>query len=338
MNRSSILCEHIIIRCPAVLCAICMLNIAFGCTTKTDAGIDRRIVQRNAKQTFYIKHQIAVFPYGDGDAELGLLQAPEMGANGPESFWVEDSGQIYICDTVNQKIKKLSRTGELLDQISLDFAGNDLAVDSNGDMFVLDRARRLVEQVNGFGKKRGAIQLDRHHVETAYNLRVVKDRVLLSSVMQEEKVLGKMHSGKMALRMSVGAQTPIVGGVVGRTERRFKTLRNERRQAEIDVFGKENQVLDSLLMPLENVASVVFLGEDRFGNSYYQLEVLESDRSVSLNVYCLDKRGNIDSAIENIPNNYYVWTAKLLQVAASGDVYQVLPTEDGVEVNVWERQ
>jgi hypothetical protein len=45
----------------------------------------------------------------------------------------------------------------------------------------------------------------------------------------------------------------------------------------------------------------------------------------------------VDYIIQNLPNDYYVWTAKLLQVSDSRDVYQALPTREAVQVNGWQR-
>ncbi len=329
--------EGALFRRAAVIVAGGALVAASSCKTEPDGGVPRRVVEGTGQNTTYALRQIAVLSYGSGDVELGLFEAPEIGANGPESFWIDDAGQIHVCDSVNQKVKTFSPAGALVGQTPLGFAGNDLAVDERGDVFVLDRARRVVEHISPAGEKRGAIHLERHHVDTAFTLRATADQVLLDSVMQKQAVLGEMHGGTMALRASVSAPT-MRSGIAGRAERRFKTARNIDHQAEIDVFDQGNHVIDRLLLPLDNVASVVFLGEDRAGNNYYQLELSDRDGGVSLSVYCLDQAGNLDSVIENIPNNYYVWTAKLLQVADSGDIYQMLPTDKAVELNVWERQ
>jgi hypothetical protein len=309
---------------------------AWSCTTRAPLGVERRLVEGDGKGASYTLTQLAVFPYGSSEGQIGLFQAPEMAPSGPESFWVDGQGQIYICDSVNEQVKKLSPAGKLIGQQAIGFAGNDLAVDDNGEMFVLDRSRWVVEQIGANGQQHGVLQLERQQVETAFNLRVAGGQVLLGSVQQSEAVLGQLQAGKTVLRSAIAAATP-GSGVKGLTEQRFRTLRNPRHRAEIDVLDSSEEVLDRLLLPVERVASVVFLGEDKAGNSYFQLETSDSDRGVKLSVYCLDKARNLDTVIENLPNDYYVWTAKLLQVSDSGDVYQVLPTREAVQVNVWQR-
>jgi hypothetical protein len=52
----------------------------------------------------------------------------------------------------------------------------------------------------------------------------------------------------------------------------------------------------------------------------------------------LSESGEFHDAVENIQNNYFVWLGKMLQVDKKGNIYQVLPTENNVKINVWERQ
>ncbi len=317
--------------------ALWIALVGTACATEPVTDIPRRLVQGDGLDVTYAFEQLALLHYGSADGEIGYVEGPEMAPSGPESFWVDDDGHVFICDSINQRIQQLSPAGRVLGHRDIGFSGNDLAVDRNGEMFVLDRSRRLVEQIGARGERRGAIPLSQRHVDTAFNLRVVNDQVRLASVMQDEAVLGRMQSGTMALLGKPEAPASIPG-LSGRSQQRFATIRSPHRSADIDVYTDRAETVDKLRLPVEDVASVVFLGEDDAGNSYFQVETSEGHSGVNLSVYGLDTRGDLSSMITNLPNDYYVWTAKLLQVDRHGDIYQMLPTSTAVEINVWRRR
>jgi hypothetical protein len=289
-----------------------------------------------ARAEKYTFEQIAILEYGGADDQIGLVNEPEMERCGPNSFAVTERGDIYILDSVNQKVKIFSASGKLLRLQDIDFVASDLAVDDNGDMFLFDATRRVVEHIDVNGERQKSIQID-ELARKAFSLQAIDGEVIFYTADQRATVLSQNLQGKTVLVETLALSSK--KGMKGRNGKRFKTLRNSNRIGEIYILDADSKALNTITLPIENVASITFLGQDKDGNSYFQLEISEKDvQGVVLSVYCLDNDDHLQSVIENMPNNYFVWTAKLLQVDAKGNIFQVLPTEENVQINVWKRQ
>lgn len=290
--------------------------------------------EAQAAKNGYMFNRLARLEYGSEKDQIGLLDVPDIAQSGPESFWVNAQGEIYICDTVNKKIKHFSPDGKLLKNLPMGFNCSDLAVDEEGNLFVLDRYRRLLHQFTKDGQQVAVQRLNRQLMERADILSFSANKLVMISGEQEEHEIGEFKNGKFLLLIGTNSQGK--KGIMGRKETRFMAIRTHSKRGEIKVLSEEGVVQKTITLPLQNVASIVFLGQDDEGNLYVQVERTKAKGvGIDLSVYCLDSEGNIDSVIENIPNEYWVWTSKLLQVSAKGDIYQVLPTREGVEINVW---
>ena len=81
----------------------------------------------------YQFQQIITLQYGPGADQVGLSIEYEMPPCGPESFWVDNAGFVYLCDSVNKQVKKINSAGKVMLQKTVDFSANDIAVDDAGN-------------------------------------------------------------------------------------------------------------------------------------------------------------------------------------------------------------
>jgi sugar lactone lactonase YvrE len=90
-------------------------------------------------------HEIS---YGKGKEDIGAYNRGEGAAMGPRSFTVDIMGNVYICDTVNERIQIYSPSGEYLSTISLaeGTVADDIVVDSAGSVYVYDDSIGLLSQ------------------------------------------------------------------------------------------------------------------------------------------------------------------------------------------------
>jgi hypothetical protein len=125
----------------------------------------------------------------------------------------------------------------------------------------------------------------------------------------------------------------------GSSGKYFSTfLQRPELKAGVFILSEEGEELDMINFPIKNVISISFLGEDQNYNSYFRFEIYDPNvKGVVLSVYYLDINRHLHSAAMNMPNNYFVWTSKLVQLDDMGNIYQVLPTKDNVQINVWTR-
>ncbi len=219
-----------------------------------------------------------------------------------------------------------------------------MVVDDNGDIFVFDSTRNVIEHIDNEGKNQESIVVDTTG-KSLYGLRIIDDDVVLITEdrkKMETTVLSKRLQNKTMLTHPSKNSTTQYR--ISPSERCFRTFLNRpERQAGVFIWDKCGELINRFNFPIKDVLSVDFLREDKSGNSYFQFETRDPNatdkvRDILLSVYYLDSKGHFNTAVENIPNDYFVWLGKMLQVDDMGNIYQVLPTQDNVEINVWERQ
>lgn len=110
-------------------------------------------------------------PYGSDKGEIGAYTGSEGAMGGPYSYTVDDDGNIYICDTLNERVNIYSSAGTYLSTISLmDEALNkdknrrvythsltDVAVDSFGSIYIFDSTRRELYEYDAKGNYVGNV-------------------------------------------------------------------------------------------------------------------------------------------------------------------------------------
>lgn len=113
----------------------------------------------------------------------------------------------------------------------------------------------------------------------------------------------------------------------------------ERQGPQSFAPGPGGEGKDTIPVSVERLASVAFLGAARSGDIYLQVEqVRPGGVGVDLGVLVLNPAGIMVDKIEFIPNPYANWTSRLLQVDSRGDVCQMLPSPEAVELNRWCRK
>ncbi|MDH5768013.1 MAG: hypothetical protein OEZ31_03535, partial [Nitrospirota bacterium] len=101
-------------------------------------------------------------PYGSGKGEVGAFSGPEGSSRGPLSFNVDDEGNIYICDTVNERIQIFSTNGIYQSTIPLKKGtiATDIAVDKKGFVYILDYTVSKLYQYDKTGEIIATIGVD----------------------------------------------------------------------------------------------------------------------------------------------------------------------------------
>jgi hypothetical protein len=89
-------------------------------------------------------------------------------------------------------------------------------------------------------------------------------------------------------------------------------------------------------IPIMGVVSAEWLGNDKNGNIYVQVERATGETSIELLVLKFDKDGKLLETLTIPENNYYLWTSRLLYVDSDGRVYQMLPQKEIMKIYIWE--
>lgn len=276
---------------------------------------------------------IASLPYGKGPGEVGRIHVEGVERQGPQSFAVDNQGNLYLCDTVNGRVQVISPQGKSISQIQVGGYISDVAVDEKGNIFVLNESRGAIQQFGGDGRLKVEISVDRSLLSEKDTLAFQKGELHLRSRDQRDYEIGRMENEVLR---GTAARTNVPSGLKGSKDIFYATRKGPGEGGQLTIMDAGGSVVRKVTIDVPRLASIVFLGDDVNGNIYLQVESSKDEgRRVDLGVLKLDRDGNVVGSVENIPNGYTNWTARLLQVNAQGDVCQMLPGDKGVDLNMW---
>jgi len=279
------------------------------------------------------RKKIATLSYGNQSGRIGLIDIPEQERQGPQSFAVDENGNIYICDSVNGRIQIVSSDGENARGIPIEGKPADIVLDKEGNIIVLDCSKHKLCHYNQQGELLGEIPVKKSHLEAKDMMRFQDGNVYIRNWDQTEQVIARIEGGELIERSS---EDEPQDGMGGRKQLYYQVRKLSGKTAEYNVKGGDGTLLNSIELYLPGLASIDFLGEDSGGNIYLQVEQCRpSGPGVNLGVIKLDEAGNRIASIDNIPNGYASWTTKLLTIGDTGDIFQMLPARGAVELNRW---
>ena len=280
--------------------------------------------------------RVARLPYGSEAGEVGRVDIPGVQRQGPQSFAPGPGGDIYLADTVNRRLQVFGPDGEPAREIPLPFAPRDIAVSGEGEVFVLDDPGRTIVRVGPDGERREDISLPGGLAARLDLIRSSGENLILRTREGGEYELPGPEFPVPAILEKPGA-SPRGSRLASGEFCRVRKVSGE--EAEVAIIGPEGEVKDTISVPFERLASISFLGAERSGDIYLQVErVRPGGVGVDLEVLVMNSAGIMVDKIENVPNNYSNWTSRLLQLDPRGDVYQMLPSPEAVELNRWSRQ
>ncbi len=284
----------------------------------------------------YRQQSVARLPYGSGPGQLGLLDLPEMERQGPQSFAVDPAGNIYICDTVNRRVSIFNPEGTLKRTLTGVGLPSDIAVNSRGDIYILDEEGGGIITFLAEGEKAAEIPLPPSLRRRLQNLDRGEDGEVVLMTRDQRRYELTPPDQDSSSQFQIKGSLP---GAIISSRRSCRVQKISSDLGEVILFGPGEEVLDRIPVPVDRLASIALLGRDRKNNLYLQIEqLLPSGEGVDLKVIKMNPGGIILDKIENIPTGYASWTARLLQVNRRGEIYQMLPGAAAVELNRWIRE
>jgi hypothetical protein len=277
--------------------------------------------------------RIAALTYGASPGGVGLKDAPGAERQGPRSFAVDTAGRVYICDTVNARVLVVSPGGGTEAQFPVEGFVTDIAADGEDGVLVLDEEASALRRYDLKGAPRGSIPVSPALVEEKEVMAVRDGRVCLRSRDHEEYAVAALERGVLR-KAAPEARAPRGAGGSGGLF--YDVRKDSRERAGVTVRDGGGRIVRAFGLAIPRLASVAFLGADGGGNACLQVEQIRTDGiGVSLGVLRVGPDGGILARIDDIPNDYACWTARLLFADSHGDIYQVLPARDRVHVNRW---
>ncbi len=249
--------------------------------------------------------------WGSGTGQFGLRQTPDA-RYGPQAFRVKNDS-IYILDEENRSFK-LSRSGTINSVLSVSPFFRDFFVHSAKE-FTLISDKEIRAYRNGKPYKQ--IPLER-------------GRILQSTL--------ALPSGVMELRFSNGGQKYVRSPQSLKKAGTEITVRRESASRGAILKRQSGQLLFTIDVPQNNLASIRYLGSDKQDRLFVELElfVRQVPLRVKREVRVFTLTGK-PIVIYRIPLNNYAFIFRDLELTPEGTLYQLLEDANGVRVLQWDQ-
>jgi hypothetical protein len=292
-------------------------------------GLGPEVLSQESKLEAYRKVFDLDLPYGRGPGHLGLHYLTDQPPRGPESFSSDAEGNLYLCDTVNQKISIWSPRRRSFTEFSLstEISPNDIALDSRGQIYVFDALKGKLHQIDKSGNVLTSVAADDSHRRVRGPIHVVGDLIYMAGGDQEDILIGKIDNGILNSPAIEATSTLPGRGIHGASGKRYYLRLIRGKGAMLEISHPDSALFQSLELKQPNLLSIQFLGEDRKENFYLQTEFLENQALV-LEVQKFNGQGLQLASVRIPENNYQAWSVKLLSVDENGTIHQFLPARD----------
>ena len=277
----------------------------------------------------------AVLKYGSGAGEVGLVRGPGQSPVGPESFAVGKDGRVLVADVVNQRLVVYSTNGTFVRNVELPgIALGDVATDGQGRVYVYDQVRRSLHLYDTDGSPRGALDLNPKDIDTRGFFHVVGSAVYFADAAVRDVLVATVQNG--VLVPPDQSVERVTEGIHGDSGRIYSMSVDKGQSLRLQVWDPAASLSDriSLQVPLPGVVAARYAGEDESRRFYVQTERLEGNRII-LEVLGFNSAGKQVSATRMPENDYFTWTAKLVDVRRDGSIVQFLPQREQAKLNVF---
>ena len=267
--------------------------------------------------------------WGTDSGEVGLLKVP--GENyGPQSFAVDEgNGNIYVLDSTNSRVLVFDSGGDIISDMPINEKADDLCLDDTGHIYVLYKNEMKVIEYDAIGSE-------------------LADYPIPDTTAPILGIHFNENDKSLFFETVDGVTYPIVEkgcGIKTREQANRRKLGFVRGNNYFLFQGKKPalKILDSIgrvekeviLQPREKrIETLRLIGVDSGNNVYINADETSLSSRARRYLRRYNQEGQL-IAEALIPYSNYVYTFKDLRVTGNGDVYQILPLQDGVKVLLW---
>lgn len=282
----------------------------------------------------YKRTDVAKLAYGSTAAGLGLAKGPETRPTGPTSFTVDQFGAIYVSDNVNGRIQVYSAQGQHERSLKAETEVHDLVAGDAGSLFILGQNGEVVVEEAATGKILQNFAVSPQASEELGTLRMSAGQVVLESPRQVTYPLtAPPAQGSRPLSTQEQVDSQKKGAQTLSQDKYSTSYRDGGHLYRLDDAGKPVQ---DIALDLSDIATIVFLNEDRAGNVYVQVERVSASEEVSVEVRQFTKQGEL-AAVVPLDRVDYVPMTRSAIVTEDGVIYQLVATEKGIVLAKWQR-
>lgn len=259
--------------------------------------------------------------WGDQAETVGMRQAPE-GLFGPAAFRVIGE-KILILDNQNGLLK-IFENRAVRKQLPVHPLSDDFLYFSDDNYIILENNRLFRRQYDG-----------RELIFSPPERRIIRGIKAVDNQTIGINLAGGTHVKK---NWSDGRRSTAAAGHLSQDKWLIHTVKKDRRGGIIRISNQDGGI-DTVLtldFPDNNLASIQFVALDNQNRLYLNIEKIENEvpLRVERELRVLTLKGR-ELASFNLPVRGYARAFRDLFVAQSGVVYQMITTEQGLEILRW---
>lgn len=289
--------------------------------------------------------EIFSVPWGASGELLGLIDLPEMEKAGPLSFAFDARGDIYVCDGVNQCVKRYDAEGRYRGIAAADAAAHHVAVDSEGIVYarvdggrieVFEEGRRTsgfqapsnIPLIEGYEQ---AIGFSPSPSGSASEAISVNDPLQRNYPVVSRTASGLASTGEKEIRASAGSAVYSSTGLTGYYRPEWK----EPQRGWLHAYDASGELVRSIPVETEDrLGSLIFKGADLKGRLYLETERIDSTGWAHLEIRIYAPSGRLLETFE-IPNDYYTTVYRKTWLKPDGAIVQMITRPEGVSFLEW---
>lgn len=277
------------------------------------------------------------FDYGEGEQQFGIGRV--AGGQGPSSFNTDSENNLYVIDQLNNRVKVFDSEGNQISIINVRDSQNrelyiaDVAVDRSGNVYVF--SNRAIYKYSSTGSLLGTLNISDAPPFVEHNawlmIYIANDNLY---ILDANQYSSRISSTEGEFKLEDYSK---VRGTYGNSGKRYFARMLGSGGGLIEITDQNGiREPESMVVTVDGLISIMFLGEDKDGNFYIQVETTnEDDTKIGIQVFKYDKDRNLIASPIITGGLYSIWTRKLLHIDQAGDIWQVSTGQDNLYINRW---
>ncbi len=283
-------------------------------------------------------------PYGNGKGEVGAIKGEEGSSVGPRSYTVDNMGNIYILDNVNNRVQIYSAEGNFQSTVlyQKDIFASDIAVDKYGFVYIYDRSVRKLYQYEKNGNIVTSIDIDEGRWGGGGTMHIIDNEIYIYACDSNtcgDFIVGRTLFDNLLVGPSVEETKRFKEkGKGGLSGKKYMTGLKGFEKGELEIKEKDSTTFKAMSFPIRGIQSIEFVGEDKRVDNYLKTARYDENKGIVVEVHKFSFDNDYLCTI-TMPKSYIFFVPnREYFVNKDGTVYRLLPESDKLRLEIFQSE